>query len=499
MTQYMYPAFAFRQQEKSPIQVAFVARADEIVRWAGVPRKQDELLTGFQRFKDDTRINQEIVPFFRDEKNCSPTAIIIALRKDSGLGTCRLEPEDVPLGKPIPVTLTLTLDEDALKTNAVFEAAERYVNERLRTDTDEQVDGPINGEAEKETEDEVEAEDEVSGEESDELTHLGEKTLINMKELLDDRANWARAEFKAAISDFVKPASIIDGQHRAFAAAQLSLPFIVCGLFGAPWEEQVFQFTVVNLKPKRIPPSLITSIAGLSLTRAEQRRVEERLTQAGVKMTEVAIMSLVAYDDKSPFAERIDMSVAARDREEKLGYGAMKRIAKEWYSASRASLTQIAKASYATSNTSRARRDWKNEKLWFDFFCRFWSAVRDYAPTYWQKQSENRLFVGAHLWALQEAILKQADGQVASHWLVEPSIQDSDTRVEILKGKLLEVVTTALSYFPKELWGEPWVKVSQDTNAGRQELIAAFQRFIEEGKKTGGVWKNWRKKSELFQ
>ena len=210
-------------------------------------------------------------------------------------------------------------------------------------------------------------------------------------------------------------------------------------------------------------------------------------------------MSLVAYDDNSPFAERIDMSVAAKDREEKLGYGSMKRIAKEWYSASRTSLTQVAKATYPTTNANRARRDWRAEKLWFDFFCKFWSTVRDYAPAYWQKQSNNKLFVGAHLWALQEAILKQADGQVASHWVVEASIQDSDARIEILKGKLLEVVTTALSYFPKELWGEPWVKVSQDTNAGRQELVVAFQRFIDEGKKTGGVWKNWRKKSELFQ
>ncbi|HQU46564.1 MAG TPA: hypothetical protein PK867_27405, partial [Pirellulales bacterium] len=103
MKTFRYSVFAFRQQAAAPVQVAFVAPAQEILQWSGVPRKSDELLTGYQRFLDDQRVNEEIVPFFQDPKNCSPTAIIIALRKDSGLGKCLLDGADnIEPGKIIP-------------------------------------------------------------------------------------------------------------------------------------------------------------------------------------------------------------------------------------------------------------------------------------------------------------------------------------------------------------------------------------------------------------
>lgn len=55
MTPFVYRVLMFRQQEDAPIQVAFVAHASEVLSWAGVPRKSDELLTGFQRFRDTKR------------------------------------------------------------------------------------------------------------------------------------------------------------------------------------------------------------------------------------------------------------------------------------------------------------------------------------------------------------------------------------------------------------------------------------------------------------
>src|SRR5262245_7139169 len=121
MKQYRYKVFAFRQQESSPIQVAFIAKAGEVMDWAGVPRKSDELLTGFQRFRDDSRIDQEIVPYFQDSRNCSPTAIIVALRRDSGIGKCSLETSDIPMGQVIETFLTIEFDEEALNSDKLFE------------------------------------------------------------------------------------------------------------------------------------------------------------------------------------------------------------------------------------------------------------------------------------------------------------------------------------------------------------------------------------------
>ena len=501
MKEYNYPVVAFRQQRDSPIQVAFVAHTADVLEWAGVPRKSDELLTGYQRFLDTNRINSQIVPFFQDQHNSSPTSIVLALRRDSGLGRCTLENSTVPPGEFINTVLKIEIDDANLGTDNLYIKALEYVDNRLGGNVETSSNEDTEDVSDDENEEIVVGEDELD--EAEEITHLGTVTLERMKEFLTDKSNWPKAEFRSAIIDYVKPAFIIDGQHRMGGAAKIGLkglPFLFCGLYDAPWEEQVFQFIVVNVRPKRISPSLITSIAGLSLTRSEQDRVEMRLKQAGISIVEVTVMSLVAYDDASPFADKVDMQVAREDREEKLGYGSVKRITKEWYSASRTSITQIAKEIYDTSNTSKARRRWREERLWFDFFCLFWIRVRDkYSPSLWEKGTHNRLFVGAHLWALQEVILKEADGQVKSHWQVKDRDLSLEGRIGLLRGRLLEVVDTTLEYFPEELWTISWTKPSADTNAGRQELVQLFTRFVDEGKKSSGLWKNWKAKSELVK
>lgn len=509
-----YPAFAFRQQDDSPVEVAFVAHALEVLKWAGVPRKSDEMLTGYQRFLDNKRINQDIVPYFQEPRNCSPTALIVALRRDSGLGSCSLA-DDVGVGEVVPTKLVIEIDEDALESSdRVFEAALSYVASRLSGPGDAAESAGSSGveelrltekesqdEAEEEAEEESLDEAEEADEEADseyrgeDLVNLGSKTLRFLREMLDDRRNWVRKEFRAAIADFVKPALIIDGQHRVYGAAAIGtqgLPFIVCGLYDPSWEEQVFQFTVVNLKPRRIPPSVITSIAALSLTRAELDRVEARLVQAGIKMAEVTMMSLVAYDEKSPFASMVEMHVREPEsRSERLGYGAMKRIAKVWYRGNRKSLTLIAKNLFDTNNVAHARARWRDERAWFDFFCLFWDEVRRRHPEeLWEKSPTNHLLVGYSLWALQEAILTSADGQVPSHWKVMNKEATYEERADELRSRFLEILGEALKCFPSELWTRPWAKVSQDTNAGRKELADIFKKFIEEGQ-TSGRWKAW--------
>lgn len=494
-----YKVLAFKQQANAPIQVTFVAHAGELMNWAGIPRKSDELLTGYQRFRDNNRVDQEIVPFFQNPQNCSPTAIIIALRKNTDIGTCTLKDSQIKAGEITETELTIELDEAKLEGDAIFESALKYVSKRL----------PSNEPTAADDEPENESEDEADLVEDDQSNvHLGSSTLRQMKTMLEDKSNWSNPNFRSAIIDYIKPAFLIDGQHRATAAAKIGikgLPFMVCGLYDAPWEEQVFQFTVVNLKQNPIPPSLITSIAALSLTRTEQEQVESRLKQAGVRMKEVTIMSLAAYDERSPFASMIDMAVGdPKKKGDKLGYGGMRRIANVWYAASRTSLAQISNNLYNTTSTSSARQKWRESGAWFDFFCAFWNTVREtYNPQIWKKGS-SQLMIGAHLWALQEAILTQADNQVASHWNLPKSLPgDSEplsieARKEILTNKLKEVVTTTLSYFPEELWTIKWAKTSQDTTAGRTELVELFESFIDKGKKGGGSWKTW-KSTEWFK
>jgi hypothetical protein len=515
MSVFEYPVTIFRQQSKAPLQVAFVARAADVLKWGGIPRKSDELLTGYQRFRDTERIDREIVPFFQDPSNCSPTAIIVALRKDSGLGTTKitcsvadfdeLSAEDLLQG--VQGVLTITVDDDALETDAVFSAALGYVTERLASD-DENGDDE-NGDDE---EDDLEATDDgiiedTGGENGDDAEggsddadfedgfHLGTTTLHKLQSLLIDKQNWANTDFRASIADYVKPAFVIDGQHRITAGAKFGkgLPFLICGLFDASWPEQVFQFTVVNLKPKRIPPALITSIAALSLSRGEQEQVSTRLQSAGVKMLEVDVMSLVAYDDESPFCDLVAMAVGSRKSEsDRLGYGSMKRIAMVWHRANRSSLTIIAKQLYDTNSQRKARDQWREKRIWYYFFRKFWDTVKQhYADHLWAKSPNSRLFIGSHLWALQDVVLGAADGQMHSAWKVPDVKATYEERLQFLEERFVEVVSTTIKYFPEAVWTTEWAKASQDTTTGRAELVELFTRFVDEGKKRG-QWKTWR-------
>ena len=162
-----YEVIAFRQQAESPIQVAFVAHAGEILSWAGIPRKSDELLTGYQRFLDEKRVDVQILPFFQTPENCSPTAVIVALRKDSTLGRCELANESIAPGQIVNTTLTISLDEATLQTDELFETALRYVNGRLA-----QEEPDPQGTANEDEECEVEEEGEETSEDET-LAHLG--------------------------------------------------------------------------------------------------------------------------------------------------------------------------------------------------------------------------------------------------------------------------------------------------------------------------------------
>ena len=468
---YTYKVIAFRQQSKSPIQVAFVAHAAEVLQWSGIPRKSDELLTGYQRFLDDARVDTQITPFFQTPENCSPTAVIVALRKDTLLGQCRLANENVKPGKIVNTELTISFDEVAAEGPALFESALRYVSDRLAASTSP---GGSHTEDDSDSNDDVEESleelDEEENEEDDApVVHLGTSTLEKMKELLDNRNNWKNKNFRKAMTEYVKPALLIDGQHRTAGAARIGdkgLPFVLCGLYDVPWTEQVFQFTVVNLKPRRLPPSTITAIAGLSLTRAEQDSVEARLQQSGVRMAEVAMMSLVAYDDVSPLAGMVDMNVGSREENaRRLGYTSAKRIATTWYRATRKSFTLIAKEIFRTNNQTTARSNWRETRLWFEFFCAFWNTVRRrYPPELWGKSDGNHLFVGSNLWALQESILSQVDAQRRATWAIGTQADDGDDperRGEALKRKFLEPVDEALDCIPEDIWTCNWKKSSQ--------------------------------------
>ena len=133
--------------------------------------------------------------------------------------------------------------------------------------------------------------------------------------------------------------------------------------------------------------------------------------------------------------------------------------------------------------------------MWFEFFRRFWNHIREvYGEDIWEKKEGNKLLVNANLWALQEALLREADGQRPRVWQVDSQVTDLDRRLELLDEALKDLITATLEYIPKDMWQIAWKNQSQDTTAGRTTVQTFLtDELIGPGKKTESVRRNWKK------
>ena len=76
-----YRGFAYKQNnhESAPWLISFVARAEDLRTWAGIPRRSDQGLVGFQRADDDKRVLRAKEFFAKHSANQSPTSIVVGI------------------------------------------------------------------------------------------------------------------------------------------------------------------------------------------------------------------------------------------------------------------------------------------------------------------------------------------------------------------------------------------------------------------------------------
>lgn len=104
-------------------------------------------------------------------------------------------------------------------------------------------------------------------------------------------------DFEDDSPEHLRPALIVDGQHRLYGMYRFQaedIPMSVIGLLDASSEEQAFQFVVVNNKIVRVPTDNVKSIIA-DLDLAEENQLAERLLKAGVR-----------YGDMSPVLRDVD-------------------------------------------------------------------------------------------------------------------------------------------------------------------------------------------------
>lgn len=528
---YRYRGRAYRQAlaDSAPWLLSFVAPADELSQWAGVPRRSEQNQAGFQRLEDQGRVDKA-KEFFQQPVNQSPTSLILGLHGtlSSRIGAqLKFLEADADTGGSLPCELVIEYDAPSA------EEARDIVREQLRqrlevgnplesglidnggvvgtTDigaapgdttersevttttaldtTDETIESdPEDVEYVEElddTDDTDDGDDESELEQSDEL-ELGQSVVEQLLSLLDDDDWLSSDDNAAAVIDLAKPATIIDGQHRLLGAdaTERAIPFSVVALADCPWPEQVFQFTVVNYTAKGIPDQFITANAALSLTKPELDSLKTRLIQANVKIKEYDLMRIVNFDARSPFSGLINLTEKAN--RSLIGYKTMVRIANQWFDAKHQYFNTLLPRLYQSirgkGQKTKRREQWR-EGDWGEFFLAFWQEVHAKfrtAPSHepgkvlWDV-GHSQLTVAVVLLEMQSAFLDNLNAQ-DEDWFDVPEGEDP---LEWLTAKVRLRATKFVDFFPPAFFSTKWGITSLNTGSGRKDLETCIRSMVD--------------------
>lgn len=479
-----FPATAYRQamDPAAPWLISFVASAEQVHSWAGIPRKTDKALTGFQRPDDKNRVLKAQDYFSKFTKNQSPTSLVLGIHPQAdGDPLVRLEFLEGDENQSIRACrVVINYDQNESLESAVARLKSQIVSRIGDADAEDagELQSDEDAEESEETEDGGE---EINGDQDSEI-ELGKSLLQGLLQKLDDPA-WCLAN-EADIRDLSKPATIIDGQHRILGAkaCERNIPFSVIAIHNCSWAEQVFQFTVVNYTAAGIPDQFITANAALSLTADELNRLESRLQQAGVKVIEYELMRVINFESASPFRELVNLS--PKKREDLIGYKTMVQVGKAWYQGKDNAVKQVIEHLYpelpGKANSRNRLERWKSEH-WGLFFLDFWATVQQH---YAGKQTEE----GDSLWTVGRSNLMVAAvlQQLQHQFLINLAAQDEDffevspdDALLAMRAKIKKRALTFISYFPAELFGKKWKMTSISTGPGKEALRTVFRSIVD--------------------
>ena len=439
----------------------FLAHADEIHAWGGVPAKNEQFHGGFQRALD--KRYEKITSFF-DKGQASPGAIVVAFRQ----GVLRTTPLGMPdawatgalRSEGAFAFLSFDWDEsldsaslDILRLKAVEVLRNRAgLEDDESTDTDDTTDSDQDDSEQQESDDSV---SEITDDfDTDELD-VGQSKLrafydfLNNPEKVDDWLNRQNSRFDdirnkskptktereylrmtpetrlcETLKALLRPAMIVDGQHRVMGAHESDkdpIQFAVCALKDADWIEQVFQFVVLNKMARPISKDFLTELLNTSLTNAEIGEIDKRLETIGIRNADRRIHKLLNHDERSPFRELIAEAGEVADiisRQGKLSQQGMLRVAKRWRiisSTKRKSELAMFYPILGTDKVGEARVKWEENDKWVEFFFAFWSKMKEiYEPgQVWDKSPGFNLLYIVTLMALQDLfITSKARGDV---------------------------------------------------------------------------------------
>jgi hypothetical protein len=574
MTTFSYPALLIKQTAFSKPMVLLSAPAAEIVRWAGIPQKKQfpaegefggEETIGFQREENVRRIDS-IGKFFDDERNVVQNPLLCAARIGSngtvefisegevltGTQVGRLEIK-IPDYWKIPFVDILKQVRDYLESR-VPELKESEVRESLITSLKvrakeighalEEDEISLEEEAYDAMQNSAESSDEEDdGTDTDVVSALFEESHIYdfweevaarhevAKQIKEPILSESFLGFtRDALSAYVYPVVLVDGQHRLKGALKSAenkigkanyfdeieervlggespdkvkqdlltkqsriLPLSV--LMDADASEQVFQFVVVNQKATPIGKALLGTIVSTTLAKEEMEQVAGRLKDAGIALEESQATSYVTRLPSSPFYGKVERGVSsASDINDLLKWNVLSSLITIFRKLRGGKL-------YGEQNDYAAiwRKKWLDESLivtdylekgfstpydywsstngpWRGVFIEFWKEIRNYfgsddpeSHNYWGNPRKSNLFNKPTLTILTADFFQ---------YLIESKSHiESASQVPVLVKEWLQDVKK--EYFNRD-WNLGGVK--KDSTGIRSKWAA--------------VWKEYRKNPE---
>ena len=467
MHKFAYAALRFKQRHNGSELLTFVAPVGEIKVWAGVPRKHFNYLHGFQRSLADGRVLALKDFYDQDDQNLTPTSIVVAIRKQA----ISITPLESPAGKKMEGSESIcrvTFEFDDLESEPIESLLSRAIA-LLKARLGKEVADAIERDLDAALAENVRAETSESGDSEERDSEVEEVSLeappashlVNFySELLGIKAGVKQIEdeqkFRQVLFSILKPAIIVDGQHRVYGAAALdeTMNFSVCAIPEADWLEQVFQFVVINQKAKPIDSAFLHAIIATSLTDEEISELYDRLKRSGVDVEKAQYMNKINVDVKSPFRQMIDFDIEGAPGF--LKFPGMSRLARDFM--------KIPKSHPGLTKTGGR---WIKGDTWLNHFYAFWWGVREYFEgedsRLWQEPDEsnpNNLLKIVTLQEMQRIVLDA--------WA------DSRTFKFTSPSKTRKAAKQFWEKFPATFFTDEWRKKGLQTAIGRQYLTEAI-------------------------
>lgn len=440
-----YTAFAFRQAEKSPIQLTFVAPSFEIDSWAKVPTRLSNKKTGFQRAAIPGHV-KEITTFFKEDEskqNSSPTAILIGVEPTfqsiiqiKTLDGLDINPDEIGA---TPQLCKLIINYEPWDSSEFAESVDEEIDALYQasvTSAGQSDEEATVADLSEESDDHVTDEDEANeadaaldtDDESESIVEQTDREIESffaslkpeeLKRILVEKEylNWApakKARLVEILKDDPKPCLIIDGQHRVKGTRKVgNIPFTVAFLPYASWGELSFQFIVNNSSAKKVDENLLFGIVGHSLTPEQLASTEGRLNRAGIKVSLIKAAMRVQLE-QNPFSGMLKTNTPG-ERGFLDATAFQKKVIELWYGGrSKNGLEAKFKQFKATEKrqprsmgdifgplcegaNNRDRAEFWQRELWFTYFKAFWDPIaKRYCTQLWPQNQDEWLPTDPH-------------------------------------------------------------------------------------------------------